>query len=62
MWKELSMWTKIELVVCYIITLVGFIFCTIAMIKDFKAGETENGLAILFILSCVCWIIFSGRE
>lgn len=62
MWKELSMWTKIELVVCYIITLAGFIFCTVAMIKDFKAGETENGCLMLFILSWVCWAIFSDRE
>lgn len=62
MWKELSLWTKIELVVSYIIILAGFIFCTVAMIKDFKAGETENGFLMLFILSWVCWAIFSDRE
>ena len=62
MWKELSLWTKIKLVVCYIITFILFILCVICMIKDFKAGETENGLAILCILIPICWIIFSGRE
>ena len=32
------------------------------MIKDFKAGHIEDGCLILFILSAVCWAIFSDRE
>lgn len=62
MWNELDMWTKLQLVMLYIITIVSAVFCIIGMIKDFKAGHIMDGCMILGILLYVCWAIFSARE